>query len=315
MTTSTALITIDGDPIDYAIAAWLHSKTTRTGSSRTERAYRDTITRFRWALQSVGLDLDSDPARVADVAQSFCSRTWDPGRKGVSASSHNQRLAILSSFYSFARTRHLLQDNPISLVERRPVQGYAGAQPLDPQTVAERMGEIDRSALAGKRDFALLGIALFTGRRLSEIAQLRWGDVEWERGQAVIRFTGKGGKRFSDRLPISLSTALLDYVHAVHVTPQPDTLLWVALGNHGFGRPLSNQALGKIALRRLGTSKFHATRHTFAHTMESLGAKVSDIQSRLGHSNLATTGRYLAALRAADNAYGEALAEALGLTS
>ena len=40
----------------------------------------------------------------------------------------------------------------------------------------------------------------------------------------------------------------------------------------------------------------HALRHTFAKAMEDSGAKVSKIQARLGHSILATMGRYLAAL-------------------
>jgi integrase len=57
---------------------------------------------------------------------------------------------------------------------------------------------------------------------------------------------------------------------------------------------------------RLGVHP-HALRHTFARTMEDAGAKVSDIQARLGHSSLATTGRYLAALNRANNPHAEAL--------
>ena len=46
--------------------------------------------------------------------------------------------------------------------------------------------------------------------------------------------------------------------------------------------------------------------------MEETGAKVSDIQSRLGHESLATTGRYLAALKRAENPQAAALAKLLG---
>jgi integrase/recombinase XerC len=46
--------------------------------------------------------------------------------------------------------------------------------------------------------------------------------------------------------------------------------------------------------------------------MEDAGAKVSDIQARLGHNSLATTGRYLAALRRADNLYADELARLMG---
>ncbi len=47
--------------------------------------------------------------------------------------------------------------------------------------------------------------------------------------------------------------------------------------------------------------------------MEDSGAKVSDIQARLGHTSLATTGRYLAALKQAENTHGETLAELFGI--
>jgi integrase len=47
--------------------------------------------------------------------------------------------------------------------------------------------------------------------------------------------------------------------------------------------------------------------------MEDAGAKVSTIQSRLGHSSLATTGQYLAALHQAENEHAAQIAEMFGL--
>ena len=41
---------------------------------------------------------------------------------------------------------------------------------------------------------------------------------------------------------------------------------------------------------------------------------MSDIQARLGHESLATTGHYLAALKRAENPQADAVAEILGLT-
>jgi integrase len=47
--------------------------------------------------------------------------------------------------------------------------------------------------------------------------------------------------------------------------------------------------------------------------LEDAGAKVSEIQARLGHESLATTGRYLAALRPDENPHADALAALFGL--
>jgi integrase len=57
----------------------------------------------------------------------------------------------------------------------------------------------------------------------------------------------------------------------------------------------------------------HVLRHSFARALEDADAKVSEIQSRLGHESLATMGRYLAALRANENPYADALAALFGL--
>ncbi len=54
-------------------------------------------------------------------------------------------------------------------------------------------------------------------------------------------------------------------------------------------------------------------RHTWARRMEEEGAKVSDIQARLGHESLATTGRYLSALKQAENKHADAISKAFGL--
>ena len=59
--------------------------------------------------------------------------------------------------------------------------------------------------------------------------------------------------------------------------------------------------MNALCKQHLGTSKVHATRYTAAHSMEKVGLTVSEIQARLGHKSLATTGRYLASLRRAEN--------------
>ncbi len=77
------------------------------------------------------------------------------------------------------------------------------------------------------------------------------------------------------------------------------------------------------SMTRPGQARFFAARNgtgfSYRHTATDspapwrTAAKVSDIQSRLGHSSLATTGRYLQALRAAENPQAAALTALLGL--
>jgi integrase len=314
--TSTALVTAESHPVEYAMGEWMRAKVARSGSERTQRAYTDAILTFRFALQRHGMDLDSDPARVADKAQEWAGKPWGLKHQTVSAATHNQRLAIISSFYEFARKRRILPgDNPVDLVERRKVQDYAAALALDTGTVAENMAAIDRERPDGKRDYALLSIALYTGRRLAELANIRWGDIAWAHGYATVTFpSAKGGKKMTDLLPVGLSSALLDYVQTVHgPTIAQDACIWISLAHYRFGEPLSRTGIADICRKHLGTSRVHSTRHTWAHAMVEAGAPVTEIQQRLGHSNLATTSRYLTSLQSAENKHGDALVKMFGL--
>lgn len=91
--------------------------------------------------------------------------------------------------------------------------------------------------------------------------------------------------------------------------------IWISLAAHNgtFGHPLSIRAIAYVNEQRLGTSKVHTLRHTFARGLEDAGAKVSEIQARLGHADLGTTGRYLAQLHAGENPHLARLSHLYGL--
>jgi site-specific recombinase XerD len=91
--------------------------------------------------------------------------------------------------------------------------------------------------------------------------------------------------------------------------------VWISLArrNGTYGHPLSIRAIALINEQRLGASKVHTLRHTFARGLEDAGAKVSEIQARLGHADLGTTGRYLAQLHAGENPHLARLSHLYGL--
>ena len=125
--------------LELAVAAWLHAKSGRSGSAKTATAYSTTLASFRAACHLAGLDLAGDVRALALIAQSWAA-AGDPA-----PATYNQRLAVVSSFYSFAAKRGLLEiANPIAQVDRRAVQSYAGAQALDYSDVSARLKAIDR---------------------------------------------------------------------------------------------------------------------------------------------------------------------------
>ena len=313
---------VTSSEIDVLILGWLDAKARKSNSEKTFTAYRDTLQQFRAGLQREGLDLDSQEkealAKIALLAQAYAGGSLVG--KQVRPATFNQRLAILSSFYSYAIRQGVLSINPIARVERAKVQAYAGAQPLETDTTSAALSAIDRSTPSGKRDYALLAILLQTGRRLTEVVELKIEHLTEQSGKIKLHFVNcKGGKEMFDLLPHAASHALMDWLRAyygqdltvgTHGDARP---VWVSLANRTRDQPLGPQSISDICKKHLGTSKVHATRHTYAIEMEKAGASPATIQARLGHESLATTGKYLHSLKRADNPYADQVGANLGI--
>ena len=120
-----------------------------------------------------------------------------------------------------------------------------------------------------------------------------------------------------DALPENIGSALLSWLRSYYGAQLDDLSatapLWVSLAqNKTGGHPLTIRAIADICKKHFGTTRVHMLRHTVAREMERVGAKVSEIQARLGHKSLATTDRYLADLRRADNPYASELMRTFG---
>ncbi len=78
----------------------------------------------------------------------------------------------------------------------------------------------------------------------------------------------KGGKVGRDLLTTGVSAALMSYLHQLHRaaigTLDADTPVWVSLASNYPGGRLTKQAIANICRDRLGVSKVHSLRHTYA---------------------------------------------------
>jgi site-specific recombinase XerD len=292
--------------VDEMVQIWLHAKANKSGSFRTKEQYEDHMKRFRAILQQSGIDLGSpDEATIAALAQGYAAWSFD-GRT-VAGATYNQRLASISSFYVYSIKRRWLLRNPIELVERRVAHYNNAALPLDTEMVKQALKSIDRSTLLGKRDYALLVILLNTGRRVTEVCELKCGDIDISGTVAVITWRRtKGGKTMRDQLTPKVAKALIDYLQDVYKGEwRDDAPVWISFSRYNGKKrvAIGTQAIAAVCQKYFGISKVHATRHSFAVMMESAGAKLSDIGARLGHANLATTSTYMQRLHSAENKF------------
>jgi site-specific recombinase XerD len=127
----------------------------------------------------------------------------------------------------------------------------------------------------------------YAGLRLSEIINLRWDDIDFDREVIHIKKT-KGGNERVVFLHLKLKEKLNDFkVHRIGLIFESNR-----------GKKYSEETINKIvknAAKRAGIKKRvtpHVLRHSFATHLLEAGADIRYIQKLLGHKNLQTTQIY-----------------------
>ncbi len=327
--TSTSVVTTAPpmDLVEETIGAWLAKKHQLSGSAQTQTAYRATIDAFRAFARAHaearginGLDLFSSNWQALYLAaQAFLAHSKVPGRQ-VTASTRNQRRSILSSFYTFANRMTIYPLNPIAMTDRAKGATPYAAPALDTEEVTARLERIDPDTLQGKRDLAIFALALTTSRRVGELANLTWSDLRLERGQLVAYWIGKGNKPLRDTISPETRALLDEYREELERTMRErgqtistDCPVFVSLSNNHYGGKLTVQGLEYISQCVLAISKFHATRHTAAVTLDEQQVSLYEIMRLLGHSNIKTTSDYLERKRVTAPVHGTTLEKQFGI--
>lgn len=143
---------------------------------------------------------------------------------GMAVASVNQKLAAVSSWYSFViNEKHLANGVEVSIfmdrngntranpfrtgnVLRPPVDPYDKAHPLNSVELNQLFTYLQEHAftVSGSRNYALILSHFLTGTRSSELCRLTWGDIRPSRtqpGSYVFKWEGKGGKKEPTSLP------------------------------------------------------------------------------------------------------------------
>ena len=192
MTTQNLVQGSDAGRWDQAIYAFLAEKERRSGSMRTARAYSGMLYRF------FGM-LDKPPDQVtATEVFGYAHGTGLSGKKPSSVTI-NARIACLSSFYRFLIRMSLVSVNPCDRLER------PRATPAPPRGLTavdiKKLLDVIPDTSVGLRDRAIILTLTLTGRRRSEVLNLKAGDLNQEGEAVYYRYRGKGGKHGKRELP------------------------------------------------------------------------------------------------------------------
>lgn len=261
---------VDGD--GTCVAAWLHGRPQNTAA-----AYQREAARF---LAFVAVPLPAVTLLdVQDYADMLAGSELAPGSQG-------RALAAVKSLLSFAHRIGYLPFN-VGAAEKLPPLEFTLAQRIVDAATIRRLIEGEPNA----RNRTLLRLLYFGGFRRSEVAGLRWHDLQErgdDNGQATV--FGKGAKTRAVVLPAHLWRELC----AMRDGAEDDAPVFVSRK----GGPLTSSQIWRIvkaAGARVGVPGLspHWLRHALASHALDNGAALDVVRDTLGHASLATTSRYL----------------------
>ena len=280
---------------DSAIDRYLqHLKVERNLSENTLSAYSTDLGQFA----DFCID-EEEVSSVGEVGESqvsnFMVSLLDRGLKSRTAS---RKLSTVRGLFEYLLTEEEVDADPTEAVDA-PRYGRNMPTVLSLDEVERLLEAPDRSTPEGHRDWVMLEVLYATGLRVTELVELKLGDIDMEGGYVDV--VGKGDKQRIVPLGEVAVDALEDYI---------DRIRPVLLEKHGGagctpylfvtrrGSSMTRQGFWKN-LKRYGrvagidkSISPHTLRHSFATHLLERGADLRIVQSLLGHADINTTEIY-----------------------
>lgn len=273
----------------------------RNASPHTVGAYRDTF-RLLITFASRHGKTPASRLRIDDLGPGVVSDFLDhlEHDRGNSLATRNARLAAIHSLFRYAALRH--PDHAATIQQVLAIPAKRCGRPIvtfltDPEVEA-LLNAPNRATVTGRRDYALLVLAIQTGLRVSEIISLTTQDLHLG-SAAHVGCHGKGRKQRITPLTGSTVAVLQDWIAERSADSRGP------LFPNRTGRVLSRDAIEhRIAIYAATAARTcpsmssknitaHTLRHTAAMQLLHAGVDTTVIALWPGHEKVDTTQIYL----------------------
>jgi site-specific recombinase XerD len=274
--------------------------TQRDSSPNTVASYRDA---FRLLLDFASQRTGKQPYRLdiddldAPLIGSFLNHLEH--ERGNSPRTRNNRLAAIHAFCRYAALRHPEHLATLGRVIAIPTKRYEQntVSYLNLDEIKALLHAPDRSSWLGRRDHALMLLAILTGVRVTELLTLTVGHVSLATG-AHIKVTGKGRKRRTITLTPEAVAVLRGWLKERQGQPEDPVF------PTRRGTPLSRDAVELLVAKHAAAAAGdcpsladkrvtpHTLRHTNAMLLRAGNIDIATIALWLGHESTETTRIY-----------------------
>ena len=232
---------------------------------------------------------DVPPKKVEpEMISNYMNRLYELGRE---KSSQARALSGIKSFFNYLLLEEIIESSPAELIEA-PKSSRPLPDTLSTEEIDRLIGSIEDSTTKGLRDRAILEVLYSCGLRVSELCDLKLGDLFFAEG--YIRVIGKGNKQRLVPVSSIARSRIQLYMDVRQKDKQKEEILFL----NNRGKKLTRVMIFTIikqAAQRAGIDKKispHTFRHSFATHMLEGGANIRQVQELLGHENILTTEIY-----------------------
>jgi integrase/recombinase XerC len=276
----------------------LYLSVERNLSPLTVEFYQADLRHFRSFLEKKGLpapgqEEEANPIDAALISAYLASCY----REGLKKPTIVRKIAALKSFFKFLVRRGIRKTNPMDLIQSPKYEKQPPVFLSLDETIHLLEGPV-APGVKGQRNRAILELFYSSGIRVSELAGLDVGDIDFK--EKLIKVRGKGRKERIVPVGDKALAALQEYLAArnelLQFSRSQDITSALFLGSRG--RRICVSTLQQMVVnqrKKAGLSRRvtpHTFRHTFATHLLDAGADLRSIQELLGHERLSTTQRY-----------------------
>ncbi len=278
--------------IGQIMTEYISCKMTQRLKQHTIECHKQTLYRFLVFLNKAGI------VSIKSLTQAHIVnyiKTIDASRIGLS------RICItnLRGFLNYIFIQHYIDFDLSQII---PKFNRRSAQQLpsfySKSEIQQLINTINRGTKVGKRDYVMLLLAARVGLRASDIAGLKFENLDWEKCTIKLH-QFKTGRLLELPLLSEIGNALIDYLK--YSRPQSDDPYVFLLCRKPYSRlyPYSVSQMVQSLFLKAGINTenrkhgAHALRHSLAVNMLEKGTTLPVISEVLGHEYTSSTEYYL----------------------
>ena len=222
--------------------------------------------------------------------------------------------SVLRDFFRYLHASNILKCDLAGDVPRPKIYVEESfPETWTPEEIRQLLSAINRRTAIGKRDYAMILLAVLLGMRAGDICALKFKEIDW-RKKTITYTQQKNGKINTLPLLPPIGEAIIDYLKNGRLDSDCDNVFIRHV--HPYGAIASSSTLSETIKRYMRQAGLtirsrkvaHSMRHTVASTLLKNSVPLMTISNIMGHDTPKTTIAYtkvdIPALRKCALAYG-----------